>query len=307
MEEISLRELIEILIKRKKIVIGFTIVAILIAFAVSFFVLKPSYEAVTILNAQNISYDTHSGNVNGTNIFLNNENIDWQVLSQIDPGITQDSRALISSLIQYPTMSEEAYKNKLLGAELLSKVIDNMPELADLSPEKVAKKLNITVKDGLFTIKTKDKNPQLAADICNNLSDVFISYVDRYNSNYVNKLDHYMETAIENQEKDMIYLAEELEKARASDDENKVKQLKMKQDISKQVYEVLLFKEKQLSLIQMMDFGDKNVAIVRKASVPETPVSPNKKLNLAIAAVLGLMLGVFTAFFLEYWEESGRA
>ena len=34
------------------------------------------------------------------------------------------------------------------------------------------------------------------------------------------------------------------------------------------------------------------------------PVAPNKKMNIAIAAVLGLMLGVFIAFFIEYWKSS---
>ena len=29
-------------------------------------------------------------------------------------------------------------------------------------------------------------------------------------------------------------------------------------------------------------------------------------LNMAIAAVLGLMIGVFVTFFKEYWETSGN-
>ena len=306
MEEISLRELIEILIKRKNIIIGLTIIAITISIAVSFFILTPSYEAITVLNVQNISYNTHSGNVSGTNIFLNNENIDWHDLSQLDPGITQDSRALISSLIQYPNMSEEAYKNKLLGPELLNKVKDSIPELAELSVEKIKSKISIDTNNGLFTIKIKDKDPRLAAEIGNKLSEVFISYVDKYNSNYVEKLNKYIMTAIENQEKDMNIIDGQLSKAEAEEDSSAIKQLRIKHDISKQIYEVLLFKKEQLNLVHMMDFGDKNVAEIRKAYEPEKPVSPNKKLNVAIAGVLGLMLGVFTAFFTEYWKESGK-
>ena len=306
MEEISLRELIEILIKRKNIIIGLTIIAITISIVVSFFILTPSYEAITVLNVQNISYNTHSGNVSGTNIFLNNENIDWHDLSQLDPGITQDSRALISSLIQYPNMSEEVYKNKLLGPELLNKVKDSIPELAELSVEKIKSKISIDTNNGLFTIKIKDKDPRLAAEIGNKLSEVFISYVDKYNSNYVEKLNKYIMTAIENQEKDMNIIDGQLSKAEAEEDSSAIKQLRIKHDISKQIYEVLLFKNEQLNLVHMMDFGDKNVAEIRKAYEPEKPVSPNKKLNVAIAGVLGLMLGIFGAFFMEYWTESGK-
>ena len=305
MEEISLRELIEILLKRKTMIIAITAIAIIVAGLLSFFVLDPIYEANTILNVQNISYSTHSGNVNGTNIFLNNENMDWNELSQIDPGISQDSRALILSLIEYPSMSEEAYANKLLGHELLTKVKERIPELSHAKIGSIKSKINIESKNGLFTIKIKDKDPKIATAIGNELAAAFISYVDSYNSDYVDRLDKYIIAAIENQEKDLNELASELKMADLANDDNKLKQLKIKQDISKQIYEVLLFKEKQLNLIQMMDFGDKNVAVIRKAYEPEKPVSPNKKLNVAIAAVLGLMIGVFAAFFIEYWKESG--
>ncbi|KXS48090.1 MAG: lipopolysaccharide biosynthesis protein, partial [Halanaerobium sp. T82-1] len=37
--------------------------------------------------------------------------------------------------------------------------------------------------------------------------------------------------------------------------------------------------------------------------LPEDPVSPNTKLNVAIAAVLGLMLAVFIVFFKEFMKE----
>ena len=36
---------------------------------------------------------------------------------------------------------------------------------------------------------------------------------------------------------------------------------------------------------------------------PKYPIGPNKKLNVAVAGILSLMLGVFLAFFMEYWEK----
>lgn len=38
----------------------------------------------------------------------------------------------------------------------------------------------------------------------------------------------------------------------------------------------------------------------------ENPISPKKKQNIAIATVLGLFLGVFIAFFREFWVNSAR-
>jgi succinoglycan biosynthesis transport protein ExoP len=41
------------------------------------------------------------------------------------------------------------------------------------------------------------------------------------------------------------------------------------------------------------------------ASEPEEPVGPRRLLSVAMAGMLGLMVGVFGAFFLEFWRQSG--
>ena len=47
-----------------------------------------------------------------------------------------------------------------------------------------------------------------------------------------------------------------------------------------------------------------NVAqLLSRAAVPEEPVSPRRLINTVVAGVLGLMVGVFGAFFLEYWRK----
>ena len=44
--------------------------------------------------------------------------------------------------------------------------------------------------------------------------------------------------------------------------------------------------------------------MVSEASVPSHPVKPNKKLNIAIAVVLGLMIFTLLAFVLEYLDNT---
>ncbi len=46
-----------------------------------------------------------------------------------------------------------------------------------------------------------------------------------------------------------------------------------------------------------------DVQLVSRAAVPKKPVSPRKLLNTAVAGALGLMLGVFGAFALEWWRD----
>lgn len=36
---------------------------------------------------------------------------------------------------------------------------------------------------------------------------------------------------------------------------------------------------------------------------PKVPIKPNRKLNILIAGVLGLFVGIFVAFFLEFWQK----
>jgi capsular polysaccharide biosynthesis protein len=51
-EEISLRELIEILLKGKWVIIGLTLIALIISGIVSFYVLEPTYEAKAVLSVE---------------------------------------------------------------------------------------------------------------------------------------------------------------------------------------------------------------------------------------------------------------
>lgn len=47
-----------------------------------------------------------------------------------------------------------------------------------------------------------------------------------------------------------------------------------------------------------------NVQIIDFAEVPQSQVSPRASLNLAISLILGLMLGVFAAFLIEFLDRS---
>ena len=53
MEEISLRELIEILLRRKYIIIGITVGALFASFIYSYFIVTPEYQARAVLKIAN--------------------------------------------------------------------------------------------------------------------------------------------------------------------------------------------------------------------------------------------------------------
>lgn len=47
-----------------------------------------------------------------------------------------------------------------------------------------------------------------------------------------------------------------------------------------------------------------NVQVIDKAQVPTDPVEPRPMMNMAISAVLGIMLGVFIAFLIEFLDST---
>ncbi|GKZ04409.1 YveK family protein [Paraclostridium bifermentans] len=46
-----------------------------------------------------------------------------------------------------------------------------------------------------------------------------------------------------------------------------------------------------------------SVKVIDKGIVPKTPIKPNKIMNIAIAAVLGIMISLFVIFLLEYLDN----
>jgi capsular polysaccharide biosynthesis protein len=47
-----------------------------------------------------------------------------------------------------------------------------------------------------------------------------------------------------------------------------------------------------------------NVKIIESVKIPESPASPNKKMNIAIAFLIGLMISVGLAFLLEFMDNT---
>jgi succinoglycan biosynthesis transport protein ExoP len=69
---------------------------------------------------------------------------------------------------------------------------------------------------------------------------------------------------------------------------------------NRQLYDILVEKLKEINLIQNLQAEE--ITIVEQAKLPTHPLATRKELNLAIALLMGLSLGVGSAFFLEYLD-----
>ena len=86
------------------------------------------------------------------------------------------------------------------------------------------------------------------------------------------------------------------------DKELRLARLERAVKVSENIYILLLEKYQEARINEVMELGD--IRIIDKALIPGNPIKPNKKLNLAIGGILGLMAGVMLAFFGEYMDNT---
>jgi len=78
--------------------------------------------------------------------------------------------------------------------------------------------------------------------------------------------------------------------------------LKREADTNRELYKGLLLRMKEAGVSAGITAS--NIQIVDPAELPTQPYKPNKRLNLLLAAVVGLFLGVGLAFFFEYLDNT---
>jgi exopolysaccharide transport family protein len=78
--------------------------------------------------------------------------------------------------------------------------------------------------------------------------------------------------------------------------------LKRQVESDKQLYEGLLQRMKEAGV--SAGLKSNNIHVVDPAQAPRSPYKPNKPLNLSLAMVIGLLLGLGLAFFIEFLDSS---
>lgn len=75
--------------------------------------------------------------------------------------------------------------------------------------------------------------------------------------------------------------------------------------VAENIYLILLESYQEARISEAMELGD--IRVIDMALIPEFPIKPRKRLNLAIGGVLGLMLGIMLVFFLEFLDHSFKS
>ncbi|MCK5763021.1 MAG: hypothetical protein KAH05_02780 [Clostridiales bacterium] len=174
-DEISLKELIEILLKNKTLIITITLIVTLLAGIFSFLIVEPTYEADVVLMPYNV------GQTN--KVDLSSDNIE-NVLNQ---------------LTVYPSLTLETYKEQIKSDVVLIKTIESLGLEEELTYEGLRNKVSINAnKDSNnITLTITDTNPEKAALIANTLKDIYIEFVGQMKQNQLDQSIEFLDSQVD--------------------------------------------------------------------------------------------------------------
>lgn len=284
-EIVDLRELCKIIGKRKGLIISGIVGIILLAAVISYYVLKPEYEAQVLIRVANPSplVNTQNAEVEGLQSTVN-------ILSTL-PKMTMQTH--VSQLQSDALVKRVGSKLNLQEADQQGKLLS---QLFDIS----------IVKDtNLIRVKVRHNDPILARDLANTLSQEYIQFISEMSQEQMEQTITFLEkqyALIEiklnevlskwNMLQNRRVTATPAEQAQNAYLETELAHLRKTLD--------LLAEETATTRIKGgIDFGQASILVVSAADTPQVPVRPNKALNMAIALLLGIIIFIPLAFLLE--------
>lgn len=195
---------------------------------------------------------------------------------------------LTSTGLMKPVM--EDLGNNMSAAELRSYINNNL-------------NLNQINNTSIISISVKNTDPNLTLKIAEGLIDKFRNNSQEYfaeklenEREFIAELKTEIEAINKNLETNSEVLAESRENNNYETASLLIQENASLQNSRKELK--LLIQQRESKLLNFY-----SLEVLDAPYLPENPVSPNTKLNAAIAAVLALMLGVFIVFFKEFMKE----
>ena len=330
-EEISLSEYIKIIWKRKWILIIVLFITLLAALIINS-LLSTVYRATTKIlispsSGQQAIFSSGRDNL----IFGGADEIETQIEILKSHDIAQEVADRLPADIFEKANSENSEKTtndfrrliNILGS-LYSKVKSSFASIIVANKENDSKfeveshrketinqiKNSITVNaiknTNIIEISCENSNPELAAEIANTITTVFINKSLIINRSKASEVKKFIEEQLLEKEKELAEEEEKLQYERdfkkILDNELRLAQLERDVRVSENIYLILLEKYQESRINEVMEFG--NIIIIDEALPPDGPIKPRKMLNLAIGGILGLMFGALLVFFLESMDNS---
>ena len=328
-EEISLQDIIRVLLKRKWIILAIVITVLLVVLIANSF-MSPVYKATTtILISQSGAQQAIFGGVVVNPIFGGADAIETQIEILKSYSIAQGVAETLPADIFEKAQAENFEKKKeslgwLMNTldRLYSKIKNVVASIIVPNDDKnnnvkVESSLENTIKEirnsitvnsvkntNMIEISCENNNPELAAEIANTTAAVFVYKSLIINRSKASEVKKFIEEQLLEKEKELTEEEEKLQNEKSleklPDQGLRLARLERTVKVSENIYLILLEKYQEARINEVMEFKD--IRIIDKALTPDEPIKPRKMLNLAIGGTLGLMLGVMLAFFIEQWN-----
>ncbi len=203
--------------------------------------------------------------------------------SNIVPSITDVSTPLVQQLKEdYKELQTQYIRQQLQGVPLNnSKMVQMRAEMADIRKRLTDEAVKIAKAD--------------------NVIDPLSQITTLYEEKFALELD--LET-YRTQERSLANSVAEYEAKlrQLPGKEYELARLTRDRDLANNIFLMLSQRREEARITEAEKIG--NLRVIDKAELPKTPISPKKRLNLAIGLILGLTMGIGLAFFLESLDTS---
>ncbi|GAJ00577.1 unnamed protein product, partial [marine sediment metagenome] len=264
-EEIDLREYINVLINRKGIIILIFLIAVITAALVSYFALSPVYQASTVFSVAKI-----------------------------------DGQAVVNI-----TESLEIIKSDIVLDEVVNRMgLEGTLTSEQLKPHIITENLKST---NFIKVSVEHDIPEKTKSLVENIIEVFIKQNQAEYQERVKLIEDrlkILEEQIAEFEQNILEIEKTKKKIAVIEELSEgERQFQTSLLLSSSVTERELYNDltDQANNLKASLKSCEDFKIINYAQLPAAPIKPNKKLNILIAGVLGLFVGIFVAFFLEFW------
>ncbi len=272
-----------------------------------------SQEFIVFINEHNKERMGQSAAFLQQQLVIESEKLDRAVVEQKEflaqtPGVDElkqdiDSKLSLLTSFKASLVSKEIQLEQArAGLEVARAELKDTPQILTVKKS--------VIDDSLMSGVIKDTTDQDTTSIAGlkieseEINPVYIYLTEIISTNIV--LVSQTEAELSGLRREINSIQTDLEKLQAeyADKRTTHEQIDQKVETRRSTYQAFASKYEETRIAATAEMGDNTLAILSSAQAPDIPTSPNKKLNVAIAGVLGLMISVFIAFFREFWNNS---
>jgi len=319
-DEIDLRELMNVIVKRKKFILGLFFASVVITAVISFLTPKV-YNLSMVLGLPTIKITDqgvmHLGSLEDIASRIDTHVFDKNIVKALN--LNPQIETLDFNISEYGSLIEIAIekqeKDIKLGVKILNQFFIELSNLYKNIIEHIKNNIDQQILGLSYDMETINNKKDMVGrqlDILEQRKESLIEEIDKVKVNTEkiiaergillnseNRADNKSSLLYSNIIQQNIAYYNQLQTSLTNviiEKEN------IKTDILNQDNAVSEIKN-QITQLNASKNNVNNVVLIIEPQRSRSPIKPNKKLNITIAGILSLMIGIFIAFFMEFWQK----